>query len=46
MDFRELDRVKEYMEIPSVFYSDKNSKPFSQCISCDKDQTNLYLLCK
>lgn len=36
MDFRELDRVKEYMEIPSVFYSDENSKPFSHCISCDK----------
>ena len=36
MEFHELDSVNEHREIPSVFYSDKNSKPFSHCVSCDK----------
>jgi len=36
MEFHELDSVNEHREIPSIFYSDENSKPFSHCVSCDK----------
>jgi len=36
MEFHKLDWVNEHMEIPDIFYSDKNSRPFSHCVSCDK----------
>lgn len=47
MDFHNLDRGKEHREIPSIFYSDRDSKPFSHCISCEKyllENGTLYVI--
>ncbi len=47
MDLRNLDGANEHREIPSVFYSDRDDKPFTHCISCDKyllENGTLYVI--
>lgn len=36
MDKDKTQIIKEFIEIPKLFYSTDKEKPFSNCISCDK----------
>ncbi len=47
MEFQEPAWEKEKMKIPSIFYSDKSSKPFGHCILCDRyllEKGTLYVI--
>jgi len=47
MEAQEPGREKERTRIPEVFYSDKSSKPFENCILCDKfllEKGTLYVI--
>jgi len=37
MDNEKPEIVKEYIKIPPLFYSTDTNKPFTNCVSCDKD---------
>ena len=36
MKLPDLQIIREYCEIPKVFYSTETGKPFSHCVSCEK----------
>lgn len=36
MDKEKTQIIKEFIEIPSLFYSTDTEKPFSNCVSCDR----------
>ncbi len=37
MSVPKLNKITEYIKIPKMFFSTDTEKPFSNCISCDKD---------